>query len=95
MLDCKKLIDRDDEKVTGKSRGAALCNINPLLTQKVPVIFPNLRVYDSHLIFNELNKFEVKIGVIPNGLEKHMTFFSNKNLFFMEVCNLWILALIN
>ena len=80
---CKKLIDNDDEKVrdhchiTGKFRGAAHwnCNINFQLTKKVPVIFHNLRGYDSHLIFNELDKFDVKINVIPNGLEKYMTFF--------------------
>ena len=75
---CKKLIDNDEEKVrdhchvTGKFRGAAHwnCNINFQLTKKVPVIFHNLRGYDSHLIFNELDKFDVKICVIPNGLEK-------------------------
>ena len=40
-----------------------------------PVIFHNLRGYDSHLIFNELDKFDVKISVRQNGLEKYMTFF--------------------
>ena len=80
---CKILINDDDEKVrdhchvTGKFRGAAhwSCNINLQLTKKVPVIFHNLRGYDSHLIFNELDKFDVKIKVIPNGLEKYMAFF--------------------
>ena len=80
---CEKLIDNDDEKVrdhchvTGKFRGAAhwSCNINLQLTKKVPVIFHNLRGYDSHLIFCELNKFDVKIDVIPNRLEKYMAFF--------------------
>ena len=80
---CEKLIDDDDEKVrdhchiSGKFRGAAhwSCNINLQLTKKVPVIFHNLRGYDSHLIFNELDKFDVKIKVIPNGLEKYMAFF--------------------
>ena len=75
---CEKLIDNDDEKVrdhchvTGKFRGAAhrSCNINFQLTKKVPVIFNNLRGYNSHLIFCELNKFHVKIDVIPNRLEK-------------------------
>ena len=80
---CKKLIDNDEDKVrdhchiTGKFRGAAhkRCNLNFKSTIKVPVIFHNLKGYDSHLIFNELAKFDVKINVIPNGLEKHMTFF--------------------
>ena len=89
---CKKLIDNDEEKVrdhchvTGKFRGAAHwnCNINFQLTKKVPAIFHNLRGYDSHLIFNELDKFDVKIKVIPNGLEKYMAFFLNKNLVFID-----------
>ena len=80
---CKKLIDHHDEKVrdhclvTGKFRGAAhwSCNINLQQTKKVPVVFHNLRGYDSHLIFNELNKVKVKIDVMPNGLEKYMAFF--------------------
>ena len=31
-----------------------------------------MRGYDCHLIFNELDKFDVKINVIPNGLEKYI-----------------------
>ena len=80
---CKKIIDNDEDKVrdhchvTGKFRGAAhkSCNLNFKLTKNVPVIFHNLRGYDSHLIFNELDKFDVKVNVIPNGLEKYMAFF--------------------
>ena len=80
---CGKLIDNDNEKVrdychvTGKFRGAThwSCNINFQLTKKIPVIFHNLNGYDSHLIFSELNKFDMKITVIPNGLEKCMAFF--------------------
>ena len=68
---CEKLIDNDDEKVrdhshvTGKFRGAAHwnCNINLQWTKKSPVIFNNLRDYDSHLNFSELNKFDVKTEV--------------------------------
>ena len=89
---CKKFISNDEDKVrdhchiTGKFRDAAYrnCNINLKLTKKVPVIFHNLRGYDSHLIFNELDKFDVKFKVIPNGLEKYMTFFLNKNLVFID-----------
>ena len=89
---CKKLIDNDEEKVrdhshvTRKFRGAAdwNCNINFQLTKKVPVIFHNLSSYDSHLIFNEFDKFDVKISVIPNGLEKNMVFFLNKSLVFID-----------
>ena len=47
-------------------------------------MFHNLRSYDSHLIFDELNKFYVKIDVIPNRLEKYMTFLKNKHLVFID-----------
>ena len=88
----KKLIDNDEENVRdhchviGKFRGAAhkSCNVNFKLTKKVPVIFHNLRDYYSNLIFNELDKFYVKIKVIPNGLEKYMSFFLNKNLVLID-----------
>ena len=54
---CKNLIDNDEEKVryhchiTAKVRGAAHWNgnINFQLTKKVPLIFHNLRGYDSHM----------------------------------------------
>ena len=80
------IIDNDDEKVrdhchvTGKFGGYAhwSCNINLQLTKKVLVIFHNLRGYNSHLIFRKLHKFDVKIDVIPNGLEKYMEFFQTK-----------------
>ena len=63
--------------MTEKFRGAAQrsCNINFQLTKKFPVIFHDLRGYNSHLIFSDLNKFDVKISVIPNGLERYMAFF--------------------
>ena len=48
------------------------------------MILYNLKGCDSHLIFCELSKFDVKISVIPNGLEKSMTFFLNKILVFID-----------
>ena len=83
---CKKLIDNDNEKVrehchiTGKFRGIAhwSSNINLQLSKKIPAIFHSLRGYDSYLIFCALNKFDVKIDVIPNRLEKYMEFFWTK-----------------
>ena len=88
----KKIIDNADEKVrddchiTGKFSGSAHwdCNINFQLTKKMPVIFHNLKVYDSHLIFSELHKFNLKVDVIPNGLEKYMTLFLSKNLVLID-----------
>ena len=89
---CEKLIDDDDEKVRdhshiiGKFRSAVhwSCNINLQFTEKVPVIFHNLRGYGSHLIFWEVNKFDVKNDVIQNRLGKFMEFFYNKNLVFID-----------
>ena len=43
-----------------------------------------MKGYDSHLIFSVLHKFNLKINVIPNGLEKYMAFFLNKNLVFID-----------
>ena len=87
---CEELIDdgkvRDYCHINEKFRGAAhwSCNINFLLTKKVPVIFHNLRGYDSHLIFPGLKKFDVKIDVIPNGLEKYMAFILSKHFVFID-----------
>ena len=83
---CEKLIDDDNEKVrdhchvTGEIRGAAhwSCNL-PIIPKKVPIIFQNLRGYGTHLIFDELKNFDVKIDVIPSRLEKYMAFFWTKN----------------
>ena len=63
--------------MTSNFRGAAHwdCNINLQLTKKVSAIFHNMRSFDNHLILNELDKFDVKISVKPNGLEKYMAFF--------------------
>ena len=90
-LICKKLIDNDEKKVrdhcheTGKFRGAACwnCNKNFHLTKNLSVIFHNLRGYDSHVFFNELDKFDVKISVIPNVRKIH-DIFLNKNLVFID-----------
>ena len=98
-LICEKLIEdekvRDQFHIAGKFRGAAhwncsinlshrSCNINLQLTKKVRVIFHNLRGCNSHLIFYELKKFDVKIHVIANRLQKYMPFNLNKNLKFID-----------
>ena len=69
---CDKLFDVGDENVrdhchmTGKYRGAAHWsgNNNLKLKKNIPVIFYNLRGYDSHLIMKKISKFDVKISVI-------------------------------
>ena len=73
---------RDHCHVTGPAHW--YCNIIFQLTKKVPVIFQNLRGYDSHLVFSKLNKFNAKTSAIPNGLlEKYMAFVLGKNLVFI------------
>ena len=89
---CGKLFEISDEKVRdhchirGKYRAAAhgSCSINLKISKTIPVIFHNLKGYDSHLIFKEMSTFnDLKISVIPNGLEKCMAFTVNKNLVFI------------
>ena len=58
-----------DVKMTGKYRGSAHsdCNFNLKLNHKIPIVFHNLKNYDSHLIMQELRKFNLKVSVIPSG----------------------------
>ena len=89
---CDKLVDVKNDQVrnhchiVGKYRGAAhwICNINLKLTKKVPVIFHNLRGYDSHLIIKKISKLDVKVSVIPNELEKCIAFTINRKLVFID-----------
>ena len=75
---CVKLFDVGDCHITEKYRGAShwSCSINLKMSKENPVIFHNLRGYDSHLIIKEVSKFDVKVSVIPNGLEKYMFFYN-------------------
>ena len=77
---------RDHCHVTGKYRGAAHnnCNRSFRLTNKIPVIFHNLKGYDSHFIMQEIGKFDQEISVIPNNMEKYMAFFLGKHLKFID-----------
>ena len=77
--------------ITGKYTGSAPrnCNINLKLNRKNSVVFHNLKNHDSHLIMrielgNELGKFNLKINVIPNGLEIYMSFIINNKLNFAD-----------
>ena len=77
---------RDHCHISGKYRVCAHWsrNINFKISKKVPVIFHDLKGYDSHLIFNELSKFNCRVSVIPNGLEKYMSFTLNNNIVFID-----------
>ena len=61
---------RDHRHVTGKFIGVAhnKCNLKLSIPKKLPIIFYNLQGYDGHLIFKELNNFDVDIAIIPKGL---------------------------
>lgn len=68
---------RDHDHLTGKYRGAAHkgCNLNYNHKNfKIPVIFHNLKGYDSHFIIHSLAQEEAKrnISVIANNSEKFM-----------------------
>ena len=77
---------RDHCHITGKYRGANHwnCNINLKISKKIFVLFHNLRGCDSHLIFKELSRFNCSINVVPNGLEKYMSFSLGQNIVFID-----------
>ena len=93
-------IVRDHCHVTGKYRGSAheFCNLNFQLTDKIPVVFHNLKGYDSHFIMQEIgnivkersyvdakgNKREMSINVIPCNMEKYMAFMLGRYLLFID-----------
>ena len=63
---------RDHCHITGKYKGSAHknCNINVKLNHKISVLRHNLKSYDSHLLMQELGKFNLETKVIPNWFEK-------------------------
>ena len=89
---------RDHCHITGKYRGSAHqdCNLKLRINPeeiKIPVIFHNLRGYDSHFIMQEIgaivkkhaytkNGKEIKmdINAIPNNMEKYMAFMLGNHL---------------
>ena len=80
---------RDHDHVTGRYRGVAHrdCNLNFQLSKNIPVVFHNLRGYDGHIIMQNIGQFaneEYQIEVIPNSMEKYMTFFLGKHLRFID-----------
>ena len=77
---------RDHCHVTGKYTGSVHndCNLSYKLTNKIFVIFHNLRGYDSHLIMQEIGKFNKDINVIPNNMESFMAFMIDTNLIVID-----------
>ena len=94
---------RDHCHITGKFRGSAHqeCNLKLRIKPenlKIPVIFHNLRGYDSHFIMQQIgeiaNKYAYKdkkgkeqpltINAIPNNMEKYMAFMLGNHLTFID-----------
>ena len=77
---------RDNCHITGKYRDSVhrVCHINLKLDHKVPVTFHSLKSYYSYVIMQEVGKFNLKINVIPHGLEKYMRFTINNELSFID-----------
>ncbi|XP_074655657.1 uncharacterized protein LOC141909170 [Tubulanus polymorphus] len=78
----------DRDHITGDYRGPAHneCNLKLRLSAKytpMPVVFHNLRGYDSHLIMQAIGRTEGKITCIPNNMEKYIS-FSLGNLRFID-----------
>ena len=94
---------RDHCHITGKFRGSAHQECNRRLRIKpedirIPVIFHNLRGYDSHFIIQQIGEMaknhayknkkgeeqHLKINAIPNNMEKYMPFMLGKHLVFLD-----------
>ena len=94
---------RDHCHITGKYRGSAHqeCNLQLRLNPdkiKIPVIFHNLRGYDSHFIMQEIGhivkdyeytnkdgkKCQMNINAIPNNMEKYLAFMLGNHLTFID-----------
>ena len=75
---------RDHCHITGKYRGSAHqnCNLKLRISAqkiKIPVIFHNLKGYDSHFIIQKIGELinegeRISIKVIPCNAEKYMAF---------------------
>ena len=87
---CREELNTDKVRnychITGKFRRAAhnQCNLKLKIPKKLPIIFHNLEGYDGHIIFNELNNFDVTIDVIPKTIEKYMSIIVNRTITFID-----------
>ena len=94
---------RDHCHITGKFRGSAHqdCNLKLRIKPdniKIPVIFHNLRGYDSHFIMQQIGEIAKKhayknkrgeechmnINCIPNNMEKYLAFMLGNHLVFLD-----------
>ena len=94
---------RDHCHITGKYRGSAHqeCNLKLRINPeeiKIPVIFHNLRGYDSHFIMQEIGTIvknntyknkngeekQMNINAIPTNMEKYMAFMLGNHLKFID-----------
>ena len=77
---------RDHCHITGKFRGAAhnQCNLKLKIPKKLAIIFHNLKGYDGHIIFKELNNFDVTIDAIPKKIEEYMSIIVNRTISFID-----------
>ena len=77
---------RDHCHITGKYRRSTHrnCNINVKLNHVIKLRISQRKNYDSHLIMQEVGKFNLKINVMPNGLKKYMSFSTNIKLNFIN-----------
>ena len=94
---------RDHCHITGKFRGSALqeCSLKLRIKPenlKIPVIFHNLRGYDSHFIMQQIGeiankhgytnkkgeKQDLNINAIPNNMENYMAFMLGNHLTFID-----------
>ena len=67
---------RDHCHITGEYRGTAhnTCNLKLRLNTSIPVVFHNLRAYDSHLLMQAISKVMGSVSCIPNNMEKYISF---------------------
>ena len=94
---------RDHCHITGKYRGSAHKDCNLKLKIKpeklnIPVIFHNLRGYDSHFIMQEIGEIakkhtytnkkgeqcQMNLNVIPQTFEKYLAFMLGTHLVFID-----------
>ena len=94
---------RDHCHITGEFRGSAHqdCNLKLQIkpaTIKIPVLFHNLRGYDSHFIMQQIGEIAKKhtyknkrgeechmnINCIPNNMEKYLAFMLGNHLVFLD-----------